>query len=133
VVQPARGPVRRAAQAILAVLVAALYAGLRGWPLPLTHAHVGDLGLIATKHPGTVAQAMWTTLVDNRALLICALVFALAAVLVPVARSRGRLAVAILCIGQTLLILAAVPTIAATPIVVGGWILGGLLVLRPAR
>ena len=133
VVQPARGPIRRSAQALLAVLVAALYAGLRGWPLPLTHAHVGDLGLVATTHPGTVAQAMWITLLDNRALMICALVFALVAVLLPVARRRGRLAVAILCIGQTLVVLAAVPTIAATPIVVGGWILGGLLVLRPAR
>ena len=132
-VQPARGPVRRAAQAILAIFVAALYAGLRGWPLPVTHAHVGDLGLAATTHPGAVAQAMWTTLLDNRALLICALVFALSAVLLPLARRCGRLAVAILCIGQTLLILTAVPAVAATPLVIGGWILGGLLVLRPAR
>ena len=132
-VQPAPGAIRRAAQAILAVLVAALYAGLRGWPLPLTHAQVGDLGVSATPHPGTVAQAMWTTLLDNRPLLICALVFGLSAALLPLARRRGRLGVAILCLGQTLLVLAIAPSVAATPIVVGGWLLGGLLVLRPAR
>jgi Protein kinase domain len=132
-VQPARGPVRRAAQAILAVLVAALYAGLRGWPLPFTGARVGDLGLTAVDQPEAVGQALWTTLLDNRALLICALVFGLSAALLPLARRRGRLGVSILCLGQTLLVLAAAPAIATTPIVAGSWILGGLLVLRPAR
>lgn len=132
-VQPARGPVRRAVQALLAVLAAALYAGLRGWPLPLTGARVGDLGLTANPHPGTVAQALSTTLLDNRALLICAFVFSVSAALLPLARHRGRLGVSILCLGQTLLVLVAAPSIATTPIVIGTWLLGGLLVLRPAR
>ena len=132
-VQPARGAVRRAAQAILAILAAALYAGLRGWPLPFTRAEVGDLGLAATTHPGAVAQALSTTLLDNRAILICALVFGLSAALLPLARRRGRLGVAILSLGQALLVVVAAPSVAATPIVIGSWLLGGLLVLRPAR
>ena len=57
-VQPARGPVRRFAQAILAILVAALYAGLRGWPLPLSGSRVGDLGLAATTHPGPTTSLL---------------------------------------------------------------------------
>ena len=118
---------------MLAVLVAALYSGVRGKPLPLTGTRVGDLGVTATDHPGAVAQALWTTLLDNRALLIAALVFALAAALLPLARRRGRLGIAAICIGQTLLVLVAAPSIAVTPIVVGTWLLCGLLVLRPAR
>ena len=132
-VQPARGPVRRAAQAILAVLVAALYASVQGRSLPLTGSTVGGLGLTASDQPGTVAQALWTTLLDNRAVLICALVFGLSAALLQLARRRGRFGVAVLCLGQTLLVLLAAPAVAATPIVIGSWLLGGLLVLRPAR
>ncbi len=132
-VQPARGAVRRAAQAIFAVLAAAMYAGLRGWSLPLTGANVGDLGLAATTHPGAVAQALWTTLLDNRPVLICAVVFGVSAALLPLARRRGRIGVVILALGQALLVMLAAPSVAATPIVIGSWILGGLLVLRPSR
>ena len=132
-VQPARGVVRHAAQAILAVLAAALYAGLRGWSLPLTHAAVGNLGLAGTAHPAVVAQSLWTTLLDNRPILICAVVFGLSAALLPLARRRGRLGVSILSLGQALLIVVVAPSIAATPIVIGSWILGGLLVLRTSR
>jgi hypothetical protein len=132
-VQPARGPVRRAMHAMLAVLAAAAYAGLRGWPLPFTGTRVGDLGLVASTHPGTVAQALWMTLLDNRAILLCALAFGVSAAVLPLARRHGRLGVAILCLGQTLVVLAMAPSIATTSIVLGGWLLGGLLVLRPAR
>ncbi len=132
-VQPARGFVRRSAQAILAVLAAALYAGLRGWPLPLTRTRVEDLGLVATPHPATVVQALATALLDNPAILICALVFGVSAALLPFARRRGRVGVGSLCVGQALVIVLAAPAVAATPIVLGSWILGGLLVLRPAR
>ena len=132
-VQPARGAVRRAVNGMLAVLIAAAYAGLRGWPLPFTGSRVGDLGLVASTHPGTVAQALWTTLLDNRAILLCALVFGVSAAVLPIARRHGRLGVAILCLGQTLLVLAMAPSTATTSIVLGGWLLGGLLVVRPAR
>jgi hypothetical protein len=37
------------------------------------------------------------------------------------------------CFGQAILILVAAPTVAATPLVLGSWLLCGLLVLRPAR
>jgi Protein kinase domain len=131
-VQPVRGPTRRAAQAALAVFAAALLAGLRGHPLPLTGAKIGDLGLTATDHPGTVVQALQTVLLDNRAILAAAVVFALSAALLPFARRRGRLWIAAVCLGQALLAVT-VPTTAVTQLVLGSWLLCGLLVLRPAR
>jgi hypothetical protein len=132
-VQPARGPIRRAVHAALAVFAAVLVAGLRGGGLPLTGARVGDLGLAGSRNAGNVAQALLTTLSDNRAIVSTALVVAVAAALLPFARRRGRAAVAVLCLGQATLVLLAAPAIAPTPIVVGSWLLCGLLVLRPTR
>jgi len=132
-VQPARGPVRRAIHAALAVLTAALVAGLRGGALPLTEAHVGNLGVTGSDHAGTVAQALLTTLSDNPAIVTTALVVAVSGALLPLARRRGRIGVATLCLGQAALILLAAPAISPTPIVLGSWLLCGLLVLRPSR
>ena len=132
-VQPARGVVRRATHAALAVLAAALYGGLLGRPLPLTGATVPNLGLTATTHPGTVLQALLTTLLDNSGILVTAGVLALSAALLPLARRHGRKGAGALCLGQTLLVLVAAPGVAATPLVLGSWLLCGLLVSRPAR
>jgi hypothetical protein len=133
VVQPARGPVRRAIHAMLAVLTAALVAGLRGGSLPLTGAHVGDLGVTGSKHAGTVAQALVTTLSDNGAIVSTGLVVALSGALLPFARRHGRIGVATLCLGQAALILLAAPMLSSTSIVLGSWLLCGMLVLRPTR
>ena len=122
----------RAAWAALAVFAAALLAGLRRHPLPLTGAKIGDLGLTATDHPGTVVQALQTVLLDNRAILAVAVVFALSAALLPFARRRGRVWIAAVCLGQALLIVT-VATTGVTELVLGSWLLCGLLVLRPAR
>ena len=132
-VQPARGTLRRSVQAALAVLVAALYAGLRGGTLPLAGTTVGTLGFTATDQPSTVVRTLSTVLLDNQALLVCALVLGLSAALLPLARRRGRLGVAILSVGQAIAVLVAAPAVAVTPFVLGSWLLAGLLVLRPAR
>jgi hypothetical protein len=132
-VQPARGTVRRAAQAALAVVTAGLFAGLHGRPLPFTQTTVGDLGLTATPHAATVAQALLTTALDSRAILFGAAILSVSAALLPLVRRQGRLGVAVLCLGQTIPLLIVAPSTATTSIVLGGWLLAGLLVLRPGR
>jgi hypothetical protein len=132
-VQPTRGPARRAVHAGLAVLAAALVAGLRGARLPLTGMHVGDLGITATRHPGSVVQALLTTAADNPALVWTGIALAASAVLLPLARKQGRLGIAGLCLGQTLFVLLAAPAVSSMPVVLGGWLLGGLLLVRPVR
>jgi len=132
-VQPARGVLRRAIHAALAVFTAALVVGLRGGDLPLTRSHVGDLGITGSDHAGTVAQALLTTLRDNQAIVSTAVVVALSAASLPFARRRGRLGVACLCLGQAASVLLAARSLAPTPIVLGSWLLCGLLVLRTGR
>jgi hypothetical protein len=132
-VQPAHGWLRRGIHALLAVLVAALVAGLHGKPLPLAGVHVGNLGISATEHPGTVLSAVWAILRDNPGLTTTAIVLAIVAALLPYARSRGRVALGGLCPAQASAILIAAPSLAPTGIVIGTWILCGILTLGRAR
>jgi hypothetical protein len=132
-VQPAGGWLRRAVQAGLAVLTAALVAGLRGERLPLVGAHVGDLGVRATPHPGTVVSAVWSTLRDQPGIATTALLVAITAALLPAARSRGLLAIGALCAGEAVTIVLAGPAIAPTSIAIGAWLSCGVLTLGRAR
>jgi hypothetical protein len=132
-VQPARGWLRRGTQAALAVLTAALVAGLRGDRLPLVDERVGDLGVHATPHPGTVVSAVWSTLRDRPAIATTAIVVAIAAALLPAARSRGPLVIGALCAAEAAAILGAGPSIAPTSIAIGSWLLCGVLTLGRAR
>jgi hypothetical protein len=132
-VQPARGWLRRGIHAAIAVPAAALVAGLHGNPLPLVGAHIGNLGLAATRHPATVLQAIETTLRDNPALLTAAIALGIVAALLPTARSRGRVAIAALCVGEMALILLSAPSLHPTSIVLGAWILCGALTLGRGR
>ena len=132
-VQPVRGWLRRGIHAALALPAAAVVAGVRGNPLPLVGDHVGNLGLAATTHPGTVFQAVWATLSDNPAIGSTAIVLGIAAALLPFARDRGRAAIAALCAGEVGLILLSAPSVAPTSIVLGGWALCGALTLGRSR
>jgi Protein kinase domain len=132
-VQPARGWLRRGIHAGLAVLAAAMVAGLRGHPLPLLGAHVANLKLDETTHPVTVARAMVTTLRDHPALLTTAIALGIVAALLPFARSRGRVPIAALCLGEVALILVAAPSLPPTSIVLGAWLLCGALTLGRGR
>jgi serine/threonine-protein kinase len=132
-VQPVRGWLRRAVHAALAVPAAVLVAGLRDEPLPLLGSHVGSLKLAATPHPGTVLDALLTTLRDNPAIATTAIALGIVAGLLPTARSRGRAAIALLCVGEVVLILASAPGLPPTAIVLGAWVLCGVLTLGRAR
>jgi hypothetical protein len=132
-VQPARGPGRRAVYAFAGVLAAALVAGVRGKPLPLTGSRVGDLGLAGTTRLTDVGHALTTVLAGNAALLTTGLTLAAASVLLPTARRFGLWGIAMLGVGQLGLILLAAPSIPALSIVLGTWALCGILASLPPQ
>ena len=126
-----RSTLARGLQAGIAVLLAALVAGLRGAPLPLT----GDrpplgLGLAGGNRPGAAAEALWNALSAHPALLIEAIVIGAAAALLPRAERHGVWGLAVfggVFLGAALL---ATPTVAAVPIVLGCWLTVGVLAAR---
>ena len=132
-VQPARGWLRRGVHATLAVPAAALVAGLHGAALPLVGDHVGTLGLAATEDPGAVLRALLTTLRDYSGIGTTAIALGIVAGLLPYARTRGRVAIAALCVGEVGMILLATPSLPPTSVVLGAWVLCGVLTLGRAR
>ena len=129
-VQLVRGPVHRVLHAALAVLSAALVAGLTGGALPLTSVTVGDLGLAGSERPTDVVQAVATTLQGARSVVAVALVLALISVLLPHARRRGVRCSAALAVLQLAALLVAAP--AAWPqAVLGTLLLFAALSARP--
>ena len=105
VVQPARGAVRRAVQAALALLAAALVAGVEGDALPLGSAPSGSLGVEPHDSALEIALAAWGELALHPAIVGGALVAAVAAVLHAPAARRTRYGVAF--IGATLVVCSA--------------------------
>jgi hypothetical protein len=121
-----RAPARRAAQAAAAVLVAALVAGVRGAPLPLTGkpSPLG-LGVHGANDPFDVAGTLARAVLAQPALLAEAAVFAAVAVALPYARGRWRP----VALGSGFLVLGvlAVPSVAAWPIVAAAWVTAAAL------
>jgi hypothetical protein len=116
-----RSPVRRGVQVAAAVLAAGLVAGVRGAPLPFDGAHAPSLGVAASGDPFAVTRALWHALAGSTALAVETLVLAIAAVLLPYARTRGPWAVALLGTGFLAAALLTVPAVAAAPLVVAVW------------
>jgi hypothetical protein len=112
-VQPARGPVRKAAHAFVGVLAAALVLGLRGSELPLTGQPAGNLGIDGSERISDIANAC--------------------AVALPHARRHGLWGIATLGATQLALVLLAAPSLAAFPVVWGTWAMCGALVLLELR
>ena len=100
VVQPARGVIRRAAQAALAILATALVAGVSGEDLPFTDAPAESLGIAPRDSLGDVILALLQTPSFHSA--VAAAVAAAAAVVLPYARRRSRYGVA--AVGVTLVV-----------------------------
>jgi len=116
-----RSPVRRGVQVAVAVLAAAIVAGIRGVQLPFDGSGAPDLGVTASGDPLTVATALWHALTATPAVAVEALVLAAAAVLLPFARAKGPWGIALLGAGVLAAALLFVPTVAAAPIVVAVW------------
>jgi hypothetical protein len=126
-----RSPLRRAAQVLAAVLVAAVAAGMRGTALPFTNARPPlGLGIAGSESPGAVGSALWQALVAHPALGLEAAALATAAALLPYARARDLWSVAF---GGTALLAATVliPGVAVWPLVVTAWVTCVALVAAP--
>jgi hypothetical protein len=127
VVQPARGLVRRAALAGVAVLSAAFVAGVSGEELPLTGEHAPVMGVSPLDSAWEIAAALVNALLLEPALLAGALAAALAAAILPAARRRSRYGV--LAVGGALVVgsVAAGASLAAIPIAALVWAAAGAL------
>ncbi|HSI98192.1 MAG TPA: hypothetical protein VK926_07505, partial [Gaiellaceae bacterium] len=90
VVQPVRGAWRRAVQAALAVLSAALVAGIAGDDLPIAGEQAATLGITPRTSATGVADALWESLVLQPALLAGAVLAGVAAAVLPSARRLSR-------------------------------------------
>jgi eukaryotic-like serine/threonine-protein kinase len=130
-VQPVRPTALRALHAAVAVLAAALVAGLRGTPLPLTGDVVGNLGIAASERPADVVQAVFGVLESNMAIVTTALALALVAAFLPRATARGLWGIAALGAFQIALVLLWAPTIPAFGVIAGTWLVCVVLAARP--
>jgi hypothetical protein len=100
-VQPARGIVRRAAQAMLAVLAATLVAASAGDELPLTGAPAQPLDVAPQDSVGEIGAGLWGVAILDPTLALGAAALGLAAAILPWARRRSRYG--ILAVGTVLL------------------------------
>ena len=130
-VQPVARAWLRGLHAGLGVLVAVAVAGLGGRTLPLTDVVVGDLGLAGTERPTDVLNAIGTMLGNEPGLATTALALGIVAVVLPRAVARGPWGIAGLGALQLALVLVWAPSIPATSVVLGTWLLCGVLAARP--
>ncbi|HZR94836.1 MAG TPA: serine/threonine-protein kinase [Gaiellaceae bacterium] len=115
-----RSPARRALQAALGVAAAAVVAGVRGAPLPLSgEAAPLGIGVAGSADPLAVAGTLGRLLAAHPALTLEAAILAAVAVAAPYARGRWTAA----GVGAALVAasLALSPPASAWPLVVAGW------------
>ena len=78
-------------------------------------------------------SALKSVLAENSALIASALVLGAIAALLPYARTRGKATIGLLCALEAGLIVLAAPAASPTPIVLGAWLLCGILTLGRSR
>ena len=126
--QAARGAARRAAQAGVAVLLAAVVAGLEHEPLPFgAGAAPLGLGITGSRRPAAVGEALWGSLQAHPALITEALVLAAAAALLP--RARGPWPAALYAAGLLAATAFAAPAAPLLPLAATAWITASILAL----
>jgi hypothetical protein len=96
VVQPVGGWARRAAQGVVAVLLAVLVAAVSSRALPLTEAPGAPVGITPLDTPKEIVLELWQSLAIHPVLLVGALMIGAAAALFPFARRRSRYGIAML-------------------------------------
>ena len=99
--QPARGIVRRGVQAVLAVLAAAVVAGVAGDDLPVTGAPANGFAISPLDSVREIAAGLWQAALLDPVLLVGAVCLGLAAAALPWIRRRSRYGV--LALGAALL------------------------------
>jgi hypothetical protein len=130
--QAASGRFRRGLQVAAAVLVAAVVAGIRRVPLPFDgSAPPLGLGITGSDRPGAVAAAVVNQLFDHPTLIAEALLLAVAAAALPLARARGPWP-AVFFAGALLAATAiTAPAAALLPLIAAAWLTAGALALWP--
>jgi hypothetical protein len=121
VAERARGPVRRAAQGALAVLAAALLAGVDGDVLPIGDAHAGPIGIGPLTSVREAALATSGALVANSLVTLAAVGVAIASAVLPWARRRSRYGVAATGFGLVIASVVAGAGAGSTVLVVLVW------------
>jgi eukaryotic-like serine/threonine-protein kinase len=111
VLQRVRGSVRRAAHGALAVLSAALLAGISGDALPFTDERAESLGIGPLTTVSEAGTALWTSLMTSGVVASAAVLAAVATGILPWARQRSRYGV-----GAVGLVLTAASIIAGAGI-----------------
>jgi hypothetical protein len=125
VVQRADGRFRRAAHAAMAVLTAALLAGVAGHELPLTGETPGTLGIGPLTPVLDASNAIWSALAGHPLTTAAAILFALAAALLPWARRFAPAGVAVVGFIVTGASVAAGAGVTSTVAVVAVWAAAG--------
>jgi eukaryotic-like serine/threonine-protein kinase len=121
VLQRVHGTVRRAAQGALAVLSAALFAGVAGDALPFTSERAEPLGIGPLTTFGEAGTAIWTSLMTSTAVTVAAVLAAVLTAVLPWARQRSRYGVAVIGLALTAASVVAGAGIASTIVVTGVW------------
>ena len=129
---PARDPVRRAAQAIAAVLSAAFVAALSAHGLPIVGGRAPDLSLGGLESPFTAGSTLWGAMSATHSLLFEGIAFAVAALAIGSFRRRGPWGGAAFGSLLTTLTLLADPSAAALPLIAAAWITALALAAEPA-
>ncbi len=130
-VQPVRGTVRRAAQAALAVLAAALTTWLAGEELAPLGSVAPEVGIAPPSPPADVATELARALATDPLVLATAAVAAAAAALLPFARKLSRYGVLAVGAGLLAAVVAAGAGIASILLVALTWGLAGAIAAGP--
>ncbi|HET7856395.1 MAG TPA: serine/threonine-protein kinase [Gaiellaceae bacterium] len=115
------GVLRRFVYGSAAVLVAALFAGMRGAALPFGAGRVQGLGIAGAEDPRAVAEALWSALVAHPGFARQVVVVGVAAALLPYAFHGGELAIAAFGAAFAAASLLAAPEASAWPAVLCAW------------
>ena len=118
---PVRSTARRAAHGILAVLATVLLAAVAGDPLPIGGGIASTLGLSPPASSVSAAAAVWTWLAGAPLVIAGALIVGSAAALLPWARRRSRVGVAMVGFVVTAGSVLAGAGVASTMVVMLVW------------
>jgi hypothetical protein len=128
----ARGFVRRALQTAAAVLFAGAVAAIRGLPVPFAGEST-TLAVAGSEHPIAVLQAISQWLLGVPALGLEALIFAVAAALIPLVVRGSDLTIAAFAAAVIAATLVAAPASSALPLVLSGWAIYAALTIMSRK
>ena len=124
---------RRTANALAAVLLAGVVAGVHGSAIPFSGLNGSRLGIAGSDHPLAVLESVWQWLLNNPALSIEALILAATAGALPYVTRRGDLSIAAFAAVLLAATLLAAPRAGTVPLVLTGWLTYFALTVQSRR